>query len=246
MLIFLLIMSDVVLSQTFEQPKPFGEADKAIAALENAPVVWDSLRSSYQNHWLISVSYGQRFISANNRTEAIDTISNVDFTSKRAFYGLGIGYHVSKRFYIGVDIDFLILPKTQEIVSFSRGTGSGRGGGGLLLSTKLSAKYYFHLWKYSSIYTEVSVGRERIIARGGEVSFSFWSGSQSDLNSQDANLLSGSFSVGVSHRMSPRSMIDFNLGYVHTTFTGPIGGIISPGGLNSSLSLIFFIKPKNE
>ncbi|MEL6560111.1 MAG: hypothetical protein AAFQ94_18115 [Bacteroidota bacterium] len=246
MLIILLIMSDAVMSQTFERPKPFGEADKAIAALENEPIIRDSLRRSYQKHWLIGVSYGQRFISANNRSDVIDSITNVDFTSKRAFYGLGVGYHISKRLYIGLDIEFLILPKTQEIVSFSGGTGSGQGGGGLLLGTKLSGKYFFHLWKYSSIYTEVSIGRERIIARGGEVTFSFSSGRQSDINSLDANLLSGSLAVGIAHRMSPVSMIDFNLGYVHTSFTGPIGGITSPGGLSSSLSLIFFIKPKNE
>ena len=226
---------------------PFSEARKAMASIEHADEIRDSLKRCYEGRWSLDFTYGRRFVSSRNTTGSVDTVTLTDFTERRGFFGLGTSYFLNDRISIGGAIHFLLLPKKQEISSFSGSGGNGSGSGGLSINVELSGRYYFHAWGHTRPYVAVGLGRYQLVAKGGNVSFSFFSGSDEDIESLNAQLISTSISGGIRHRWAPGSMVDFNIGYTVTSKASPpIGGITSPGGINSSLSLRFILNPKKK
>ncbi|MEO1255484.1 MAG: hypothetical protein AAFY41_11480 [Bacteroidota bacterium] len=228
------------------RPAPFSEARKAIASIENEPKIRDSLKRCYKKRWLLDFHYGQKFISASNQTAKPDTITLTDFTQKRGFFGVGGSYFLKDKLLIGGAISFLILPREQEINSFSGSGGSGTGSGGLSINFELFGKYYFREWGFTRPYVSVGFGRYQLIAKGGSVEFSFSSGQSQDIGELNAQVPAASISSGISHRLAPGSMLDLKVGYTITPKTDPIGGITSPGGISTSLTLSFILNPKGK
>ncbi len=241
----LIVASYSLFSQSTKQPEPFLEARKAMASVERAKMELDSLWKCYKGRWTLNITYGQRFIASYNKTNRVDSLTLADFTTKRAFYGLGTHYFISRKVLIGAALEFLILPKQQDVISFPGG-GRGEGSGGLMFSANLSAKYFFKEWGNTRTYLGLALGRDNLVIKGGTVEFSFFSGRVEDIDTITKDVFSANLSTGLSHRMSPGSLIDFNIGYSHTTSAGPIGGITSPGGFKASLSLQFVLNPQKK
>lgn len=238
-----LITSYSLFSQTTQRLEPFSESKKAIASVKYADEKRDSLRKCYKGRWTIDFTYGQRFIDPNNRTNKVDSITQTDFTRKRAFYGIGTHYFITQKVQLGASFEFLFLPRVQEITSFNGSGGSGEGNGGLMFSANFSAKYSFTEWGNTRPYIALALGRDQLVARGGTVEFSLISGRDEEINKLDRNVFSANLSTGLAHRLSPGSIFDFNFGYSVTSETAPIGGITSPGGIKASISLQFVLNP---
>ena len=225
------------------RPKPFELAREAIAWVENEEVRKDSLKKCFVDRWSIDLYYGQRFISASHQTGEVDTVTLTDFTQKRGFFGFGGSYFLTDQLMIGGAIRFLILPREQEISSFSGSGGSGTGSGGLSFDIELSGRYYFKEWGHTRPYIATGLGRTQLIAKGGSVEFSLFSGQSKDIGELNVRVLAASISGGISHRLALGSMLDLSIGYTVTTKTTPIGGITSPGGFNASAALRFIVNP---
>ncbi len=237
----LIIGSLKVSSQTYDRPAPFYEASRALNSLEREQEIMDSLKGHYDGLWTLDFTYGQRFISTYNRSNFADTVTLTDFTANRSFFGVGTQHYITENFVMGLGVEFLFLQKKQEITSFYGTGGSGEGSGGLGISLNLSGKYLLTNWKYTQPYIGVAVGADRFMAKGGNVQFSLYSGREEELYTLTENFMSATVSTGISHRLSPKSLIDFNIGYAFTTKSSPIGGITSPGGLKASLTLQFIL-----
>jgi hypothetical protein len=85
-----------------------------------------------------------------------------------------------------------------------------------------------------------------LITKAGTASFSLQSGKNEDMTTQKAVLPTGQFLTGFGYRISPGTILDFNLGFTRTSSTNPIGGVTSYGGITISLSLQFVINHKNQ
>ena len=240
------MLFSVTFAYSQDRPKPFELAREAITWLENEEARRDSLKRCFANRWSIDFYYGQRFISPSNQTGKVDTITLTDFSQRRGFFGLGGSYFLNEQLMIGGAISFLILPKEQEISSFSGFGGSGSGSGGLSINFEMSARYYFKERQTTRPYVSLGVGRYQLVAKGGNVEFSLFSGQSGDIEELNAKVLSASISSGISHQFTPGTMLDFNVGYTITTKTAPIGGITSPGGINTSVALRFILNHQNK
>jgi hypothetical protein len=229
---------------------PSSDARKTIEELENRPEIIDSLRRVYDQRWTIGMSFGQRFVSKDNRTSIPDTITFADFSSKSAFFGLEGGYFLSSRFQITAAVDVLLLPKLQQINNVVIGSNGiqadGYGSGGAMINFGVGGKYHFHLSPYSRLYSGVKLGRIKAVVEGGTGGFSQSQGRFQETKRFSSNYayLNGTF--GITHRFTPGFMIDFNLGYLMATNSQNIGGMLSPGGITSTLSLQFFIGKGNK
>lgn len=226
-----------------ERPAPFQEADKAMAAIErDRRQKNDSLLKS-DNIWSINFTYGQRYISAESRSDLPDTITSVDFTDRKAYFGLGAGYKISNRLSTSFGMAATFLPRNQVITFGINGTGSGEGNGGFILDVKGGLKYALASWGPTRLHVGLELGVTNLIAKGGEITFSFGSGTTSEISTRRARLSSVQVLSGVSHRFSPGFMADLNLGYTHTSETESIGGIVSAAGFTTALTLHFLINP---
>jgi len=234
----------VLFCQTPPKNVPVSEARKAIMSIENEQKIKDSFMKCYNGRWTLDFTYGQRFISSSNRSNVLDTITLADFTQNRSFFGIGSQYFLSNKVLVGVGIEFLILSKEQNVTSFTGTGGSGEGSGGLIFSFNLSGKYFFTSEGNTRPYLSLDIGRDQLTAKGGNVDFSLFSGRVEDINTLKRDVLSGTISTGISHRLSLGSLVDFQIGYAHTTQSEPIGGITSPGGLKASLSIHFILNAK--
>ena len=249
-IIGLIGLSNLLLAQTTDY-KPLSEADKAIAAIENAPIIYDSLRKVYKNRWSIGVVYGQRFISASNKTARLDTVTFNDFTSRRSFWGISGSRFISKNIQISLASNFTIYPRRQNInsISFGGANGlqvSGSGNGGALVNFSFGGKYIFMENKFTRPYLGLKLGLIRAIAKGGVGGFNAASGQFQEIVEQNTNFGYADLNIGFIHRMSPASMLDFNLGYQIASNSEEIGGITSPGGFNASISLHIIINAKKN
>lgn len=246
-MLILLVIPTIAVAQS--DYVPFAEADRSIARLENEGKVFDSLRKEYQHKLVFNLIYGQRGIARSSRSAEPDTVTFVDFADRRSIYGIGIGYYVRPRLYIGAEISFLMLPREQEISSVSFGanglTAEGRGNGGAEMNLRLITQYFLKQDGFTRPYVRLALGRVNLAARGGEISVQ---GGQRDgeLNEIDSKLGSLQVAGGVNHRASPGFAIDWYLGYTATNQIAPVGGIVSTGGWNTALSLQFILNPRNR
>jgi len=229
---------------------PSSDAKKTIEEFENRPKIIDSLRRIYDQRWTIGMSFGQRFVSEVNRSSIPDTITFADFSSKSAFFGLEGGYFLSSRIQITAAVDLLLLPRLQQINSVIIGSNGiqadGYGSGGAMVNFGVGGKYHFHLSPYSRLYTGVKLGQIKAIAEGGTGGFSQSQGRFQKTTRFSYNYAYFNGTLGITHRFTPGFMTDFNMGYLMATNSQNIGGILSPGGLTSTLSLQFFIGKGNK
>ncbi len=229
-------------------PKPFAEAKKAIAHIENEKALRDSSINRYQGRLTFDFTYGQRFILPYNKTVR-DTLTLADFTSRKSYYGLGLGYFINRNLFIQLGFDFQVLPRNQVINSFSfsggGASGAGSGSGGFMFYPHIGAHYYFKDWKSMRPYAGLVVGPMNLIAKGGEVNFSTANGGldADDIGELNASFGSAKLLFGIITRTAPGFMLDFNVGYSHTNTSDPIGGIKSPGAISVSLSMQFILNP---
>jgi hypothetical protein len=231
-LVFALLMT---VGRLLAQPTvyvPFAEAKKAMEASENEPKMYDSLNRVYHKRWTIGMAYGQRFITKANYADAPDTVTFTDFTSRRSFFGLEGGYFLTSRLQVFLALDMLLLPREQDINSFSFGSSGiqveGSGSGGAMLNVG------------------VKLGRINAIAAGGTGGFTPGSGRYQETTRLTRSYSYGNATLGCTHRLSPGFMVDFNLGYLHASRSERVGGILSPGGITSTLTLQFIIGKGNR
>ncbi|MEM8567135.1 MAG: hypothetical protein AAGF85_11780 [Bacteroidota bacterium] len=226
----------------------YSEARKATAAFENQQRVHDSLKTIYIGRWTLDLTYGQRFISASNKAAIPDTVTFTDFTEKRSFFGLGVGYFIASNFQLGLGLNITFLPKKQEITSISFGSGGitaeGGGSGGLITNLTLAAKYFFTKWKYTKPYVSVELGTVNATAKGGKGILNLSNPRDDIVNKLSARYAIGNVLLGVNHRATPVFMLDFNIGYSMTPNQEPIGGIVSPGGITTSATMRFILNPR--
>ncbi|MCR9013598.1 hypothetical protein [Aquiflexum gelatinilyticum] len=249
-LLALLITSCNLMAQTTGYV-PFTYANKTIEELEKRPVLIDSLKRVYKKRWTIGLEYGLRFVSNSGRSTLPDTITLADFTSKRSFIGLEGGYFVSKDIQVFLAFDFMSLPKNQTITSLTIGGPNGiqvegSGSGGAMVNVGIGGKYFFNVGAFSRIYTGLKLGIIKAVAEGGNGGFTLAQGQYQQTIRQSRNYNYGNILFGLAHRLSPRLMIDINMGYLHASSSRNIGGIISPGGITSTLALQFIIGKWNR
>lgn len=247
-LVLLITSSSVSAQNTWYVP--FAEAEKAIAIEEDMPKVIDSLKCVYNKRWSIGLLYGQRFITKTNFANAPDIITFTDFTSKRSFFGLEGGYFITSRFQISLAFDILSLPKEKDIKNVSFGGSGlqveGSGSGGAMLNIGLGTKYFFNVADFTRLYAGLKLGRIKLVAEGGEGGFTPGQGQFQKTIRLTKTYNYGNALFGVTHRLSPGVMVDFNIGYLQASKSDSVGGILSPGGITSTLTLQFIIGKGNQ
>ena len=239
-------------SMAQNRPAPFAEARKAIAHLESQQESIDSLRNIYKGRFTLDFTYGQRYILPYNQTDP-DTITFTDFAARKSFYGIGLGYFINRVLFVQLGLDFQILPRNQVINSISFGgggiSGSGSGNGGIMINPHVGAQYYFKEWgKYTRPYAGLVLGAMNLKAAGGDINFSSAGGGvdQDGLGELSSRFGSAKVLFGFNTRPAPNLMLDFNVGYSHTSRGDPIGGIKSPGAISASFSMQFILNPRKE
>lgn len=230
---------------------PFSEANKSIEELEKRPILIDSLKRVYKQRWTIGLEYGLRSVSNSGRSVLPDTITLADFTSRRSFFGLEAGYFVSKDIQVFLAMDLMSLPKNQSITSLTIGGPNGlqvegSGSGGAMVNVGIGGKYFFNVGDFTRIYSGLKLGMIKAVAEGGSGGFTVAQGQYQQTIRQSRNYNYGNILFGLAHRLSPGLMIDINVGYLHASRSSNIGGIVSPGGITSTLSLQFIIGKGNR
>lgn len=230
---------------------PFAEAFKSIEELEKRPFLIDSLKKVYKNRWTIGLEYGKRFVSNSSRSNLPDTITLTDFASKKSLIGLEGGYFVSEDIQVFLAMDFMSLPKNQTITSLTIGgpngiQAEGSGSGGAMVNVGIGGKYFFNIGVFTRIYSGLKLGIIKAVAEGGSGGFTLTQGQYQQTIRQSRNYNYGNILFGIAHRLSPKLMIDFNMGYLHASRSKNLGGIISPGGITSTLALQFIIGKGNR
>ena len=230
---------------------PFTYANKTIEELEERPLLKDSLKKIYKKRWTIGLEYGQRFVSNSSRSIVPDTVTLTDFTGRNSFVGLEGGYFVSEDILVFLAVDFMTLPKNQEITSLTIGgpngiEAEGSGSGGVMLNVGIGGKYFFPIGPFSRIYSGLKLGIIKAVAEGGIGGFTLTQGQYQQTIRQSRNYSYGNIIIGLAHRLSPKLMIDFNMGYLHASRSRNIGGILSPAGITSTLALQLILGKGNR
>ena len=225
--------------------QPFEEASRAIAALENRPLVIDSLKKVYASKWVLGFTFGQRFITNNNKASEPDYITTAELTKNTACYGFGVGRFLRSNWMLGVEFDFLPIAKEQHVNNLSINSGSinvdATGSGGAMFNLGLVTKHYVPLGEFTRGYLGVKGGIIKAGAGGGSGGFSSSQGQFKDLKVLVRSYGYGNLTLGISMRLSPVAMFDMNAGYMHTTRSSNIGIIESPVGITASMSLQIII-----
>jgi hypothetical protein len=240
---FLIVNKTVQAQELFYEP--FSEAEKAISAKENAPIILDSLKRVYKDRWTVGLTYGQRFISRNNRSTVPDTLTFADFTTKRSFFGLQSTYFISNRTQLTLSAELMLLPREQEITTIQINSNGidveGQGNGGALLTIGVGARYYILDKSKTRPYAGIQVGTISARAKGGTGGFGTFRGGFEEIVERNQTFPYASIMGGVALRITPGLMFDFNIGYTGSRNSDNIGGITSPGGITSSLTMQFVI-----
>ena len=245
LLVAIVGVQSIVRAQNVKK-EPLTRAEKAIAAFESRPRILDSLTQVYQKRWSVGILYGQQFISSFNHAAHPDTITFADFTSRRAFFGVEGSHFITNRWQLSAGFSLLLLPRNQEIgaivVNGANGTQiEGKGSGGAMLNFGLGTKYFLQSQAFTRLYLGVKLGRIQALAKGGKGGVTFGQGRFQEVNERKENYGYVNLSTGFTHRPVPGLMLDFNIGYLYTKQSESIGGMMSPGGFNSSLTLHFMI-----
>lgn len=229
---------------------PFAEAEKAIALTEKRPKIFDSLKHVYNKRWTIGPSYGQRFITEANLANNPDIITFTDFASRRSFFGLEAGYFITSRLQVSLAFDILPLRKEKNIDNISFGNNGiradGSGSGGAMLNGGIGAKYFFNVAPFTRLYAGLKLGKIKAVAEGGEGGFTSGQGQFQNTTRLIRTYNYGNALLGLTHRLSPGFMVNFNIGYLHASNSETMGGILSPGGITSTLTLQFIIGKGNK
>ncbi|MDW3191573.1 MAG: hypothetical protein R8G66_04390 [Cytophagales bacterium] len=244
LLFTLLLMAGLFSVAQSREYVPFSEATNAIRMLEQEPIIKDSLKRIYIDRVTLGFTFGQRFISGSNKTERPDTITFTDFSDRRGFIGLEIGYFLKDQLQISMSGDLLMLPKEQEISSVQFGGNGisieGEGSGGAMITIGIEGRYIFKEKELSRPYVKLEAGFIRALAVGGEGGFSVGQGqfqNQRELRESYRYLQPG---IGFAHRMARQAMLEFNLSYlISADRSRNIGGITSPGGITASIGFHF-------
>lgn len=250
LVIALLVVSSCLWAQVI-RPEPFSEARKAVTDLNNAPKIVDSLKRVYNKRWNIGLVYGQRFVASGNLSDEPDTITFTDFTNKRSFFGVEGGYFVTQRLQVSLAFNILFLPKEQEINTVTIGGPNGiqvegSGSGGAMINIGVGGRYFFSFFPFTRPYVGLKIGRIKAVAEGGNGGFNPGQGRYQETTRLSRNYNYGNINLGLGHRFTPGFMFDYNLGYLYTNKEDNIGGILSPGGLTTSLTLQFLIGIGNK
>ena len=248
LLVFLITTGSISAQDTWYVP--FAEAEKAMAFEKNRPRIFDSLKRVYNKRWTIGLSYGQRFITKDNFANGADVVTFTDFTSKRSFFGLEGGYFLTSRLQVYLAFDILSLRKEKNIDNVSLGNNGiqvdGSGSGGAMVNVGIGGKYFFNVAPFTRLYSGLKLGAIRVEAEGGEGGFTLGQGQFQETTRLTRTYSYGNALFGLSHRLSPGLMVDFNTGILHASNSDSVGGILSPGGITSTLTLQFIIGKGNK
>ena len=244
-------LQEVSLAQEKKVLSPYQEARKAVEAWEKAPGVERSLKGVYEKRWTLGMVYGQRFILEANQANDPDTITFSDFTDRRSFFGLEIAYLINNRLQVGVALDVLFLPKEQSISSIMIGGPNGidiegQGNGGGMLNLGVIGRYFLVNASATRPYLGVKVGQIRAIAEGGTGGFTFNRGQFQETQRLTETYPYGNLTLGFTHRLTLGFMIDLNAGYLHASTSSNLGGILSPGGVTTTLTLQIIVGAKSR
>lgn len=244
-------LTAVSMAQEKKTLSPYQEARKAIQTWEKAPAIERSLKGVYEKRWTLGMVYGQRFILDASQADAPDTITFSDFTDRRSFFGLEIAYFINNRWQVGVALNVLFLPKEQSISSISIGGPNGidvegQGNGGGMLNLGVTGRYFLVNASATRPYFGVKVGQIRAIAEGGTGGFTFNRGQFQETQRLTETYPYGNLMVGFTHRLTLGFMIDLNAGYLHASSSSNIGGIVSPGGITTTLTLQIIVGAKSR
>ncbi len=239
-LVTCLITGNIALGQGGSQT--LSEAEKAILADQRAPIIADSLRNLYQQRWTLGISYGLRYLGEGSLSSIADTLTFADFTQKKAFWGLEVGYYASNRLHLFVSANLLTLPREEDINSIviddSNGLQvEGSGNGGATINVGAGFKFYPLQKGNTRPYVSLKIGGIKAIAKGGEVSFGLGQGRSGNIAERSENYQYANVTAGFTHRMSLGTALDWNIGYLKASQSESIGGIISPTGLTTTLTL---------
>lgn len=239
------------LAQDKNALSPYQEARKAIKTLEKSSSVERSLKKVYEKRWTLGMVYGQRFILGANQADAPDTITFSDFTDRRSFFGLEIGYFVNNRWQVGVAFDVLFLPKEQSISSITVGGPNGidvegQGNGGGMLNLGVVGRYFLVNTSATRPYLGLKVGQIYSLVEGGTGGFTLNRGQFQETQRLTATYSYGNLTLGFTHRLTLGFMVDLNAGYLHASSSSNIGGIMSPGGVTTTLTLQIIVGAKSR
>lgn len=245
MLVTILLLTSLIGVTQSRDYVPFSEATNAIRMLEEEPIIKDSLKRVYIDRITLGFTFGQRFISGSNKTERPDTITFTDFSDRRGFIGLEVGYFLKDHLQISMSGDLLMLPREQEISSVQFGGANGisiegEGSGGAMITIGIEGRYMFREKELTRPYVKLEAGFIRALAVGGEGGFSVGQGqfqNRRELRESYRYLQPG---FGLAHRLARQAMLDFNLSYLFSADRSRnIGGITSPGGMTMSVGFHF-------
>ncbi len=229
--------------------KPRSEAEKAMASIENKPILYDSLRRVYKNRWSIGFTYGQRHVENANKTGIPDTVTFTDFTSRKAFYGIEGSYFVSQKVQVFLALNILLLPEEQNINSISIGNNGlqveGSGNGGAMINSGIGVRYLLLNGAILRPYAGLQVGNIRAIAKGGKADISLFNRNL-QIEEVTRNFGYVNPTVGINYRIAPGSMLDLNLGYLKANKTEGIGGVVSPSGVTLALTFHLVINARKD
>jgi hypothetical protein len=113
------------------------------------------------------------------------------------------------------------------------------------MNFSLGARYTWNEWKYNRPYVGLELSTMRLRAKGGEVTVT-GGGDPKGVNESIGRVNSIRLLTGITHRITPGMMLDFNLGYTHASEIDPMGGVSSPGGFSAALGLMFLFDLKSD
>ena len=115
-----------------------------------------------------------------------------------------------------------------------------------MVNVGIGGKYFFNVAPFTRLYSGLKLGVIRAVAEGGEGGFTLGQGQFQETTRLTRTYKYGNALFGLTHRLSPGFMVDFNIGYLHASNSDSVGGILSPGGITSTFTLQFIIGKGNK
>ena len=231
---------------------PFAQATQAIHDLEQAPILKDSLKRVYEQRVTLGFIFGQRFITGQNQTRLPDTITFTDFSEKRGFIGMELGYFLKDNWQVSVSGDLLMLPQKQEISSVNFGgpdgiSIEGEGSGGAMLTFGLEGRYFFLEKNFTRPYAKLEMGFVRALAVGGNGGFTVGGGQFQNRQERRERYRYVQPGIGFTHRLAKQAMLDFNISYLLSADRSRnIGGITSPSAISGTIGFHFIFAANGD
>ena len=226
------------------KPVPFSEARKAINAGTNKKRALDSLSKIYKTRWVVGVGAGPRIVTADN-SAIEDTVTFTNFVGTFQTYSLTGGYHVSDRLYVGLNVELSLLPRKQDITSFSFGgpggiNVQGRGSGGVILGLGIESRFFINEAEKTRPYISAMIGPNVLVAKGGTGGL-VGSIRESNMESRTKGMARAQLGVGIIHRPSNGVLLDIKAGYTRTSGFEPVGGVEALNNIHLAVGMQFVI-----